>query len=42
VGGCRGVASACPPQAIDAKARHFEKRDFSHLGGPRNVVDAEA
>ena len=40
--GNRGVASACPPQAIDAEARHFEKGDFSHLGGTGNIVNAQA
>jgi len=40
-GNC-GVAAAGPPQAIDTKARHFEKSDFPHLGGTRNIVNAEA
>ncbi len=40
--GNRGVASACPPQAIDAEAWHFEKGDLSHLGGTRNIVNAQA
>ena len=42
VRGNRGVASACPPQAIDAQAGHFEKRDFPHLGGTGNIVNAQA
>ena len=39
--GNRGIAPAGPPQAIDAQARHFEKGDFPHLGGARNIVNAE-
>ena len=40
--GNRGVASAGPPQAIDAQAGHFEKGDFPHLAGAGNIVNAQA
>src|SRR5229473_3094578 len=39
--GNRGVASACPPEAINAEAWHFEKGYLSHLGGTRNIVNAQ-
>src|SRR5215472_12901613 len=31
-----GIASTCPPQAVNAQARHFEKSDFPHLGRTGN------
>jgi len=37
----RGIAPAGPPQAIDAEARHFQKSDLSHLGGTRNIMNAQ-
>ena len=37
-----GVASASPPQAIDAEARGFEKRDFLHFARAGNIVNAQA
>ena len=37
-----GVASARPPQAVDAEALHFEKGNFLHLGRTGNVVNAQA
>ena len=40
--GNRGVASAGPPQAIDAQTGHFEKSDFPHLRGTGNIVNAQA
>ncbi len=35
----RGVAPARPPQAIHAQARHLEKGDLPHLGGPGDIVN---
>jgi hypothetical protein len=40
--GNRGVASACPPEAIDSEARHFQKADLSHLGGLGDIVNTQA
>src|SRR5437867_4948606 len=36
-----GVASARPPQAVDAEALHFEKGNLLHLGRTGNVVNAQ-
>ena len=40
--GDRRVAPSCPPQSIDAEARHLQKCDLSHLSGPGNIVNAQA
>ena len=37
-----GVASARPPQAVDAEAGHLEERDLLHLRRAGDVVDAQA
>ena len=34
-----GIASAGPPQPVDADARHLEERDLARLRGTRDVVD---
>jgi len=37
-----GIAPAHPGQAVDAKSRHFQKRDLSHFAGLGDVVDRQA
>ena len=37
-----GITPAHPGQAVDAKSRHFQKRDLSHFAGFGDVVDRQA
>ena len=36
-----GVASAGPPEPVDAETLHFEERNLLHLSGTGNIVDAQ-